>query len=261
MEAAMKKEYDRGLMYAEACFETFRVIDGALFRWSQHERRLRGGLADFGLVLPERLEARCLEAARTCASDALVRLTVTGGSAPWGLMPPERRDPGVYVQATPYAPPREALHMRSVTWPWPLLPRPAKFTADYAATLRGLRLLDDALPAGESALVCDTAHVCAATTANVLIHRQGVWWTPAHVGALPGVVRTALLEASAVREVDCPRAWLADCEAMALVSSGVFIRPVASVDGRALVRDAALFDPLWQALVGEPGVPAGVGGC
>ncbi len=47
---------DRGLLYAEACFETFRVVNGAIFSWREHEKRLRLGLSLFGLALPHGLE-------------------------------------------------------------------------------------------------------------------------------------------------------------------------------------------------------------
>lgn len=261
MEAAMSREYDRGLMYAEACFETFRVIDGEIFRWPLHEQRLAAGLNAFGLTLPEGLHARCLAEAKACASDVLLRLTVTGGDAPWGFAPPEERHPCVHIQAMPYTLPEGEACLRSVTWPFPLIPRPAKFTTDYAMTLRALHMLRNYFPGGETALICDAEYLYSGITANLLIYRQGMWWTPDHRGALPGVVRAALIEAEVVRAAACPRSWLADCEAMALSSSGSFIRPVASVDRRSLMTDEALFAPLWKALAGEPGVPVEMGRC
>ena len=65
---------ERGLMYAEACFETMRVLHGAIFRWPAHLARLGRGAAAFGLASPEDapLYSACLEAAERTGGDALV---------------------------------------------------------------------------------------------------------------------------------------------------------------------------------------------
>jgi len=245
---------DRGLLYAEACFETFRVIDGRIFAWRAHMERLRRGLAAFGIGLPPGLKMRCLEAAGRVGRDALLRLTVTGGEAPWGLAPPEHRRPGIYVQAMPYRP-RPAAVLRTYSWPAPPHPRLAKFTADYAETLRILHAAGASPPV--ELLACDAGRVRSGLTANVLIHRDGSWWTPGPEGILPGIVRGYLLRAGVLREAACPLAWLRDCTAMALTNSGAFIRPVAAVDGRGLATSGAAFAALWRTLAGRPGVPRG----
>ena len=251
---------DRGLTYAEACFETFRVIDGAVFRWPAHAGRLQCGAAAFGLdfAADEALAGACLAAAAEAGGDALVRITLTGGEAPWGLYARAAR-PNVLIQAMSYAQQPSDAVLRAVDWPFPPKPRPAKFTGDYAEGLRALTgwrrqglLADD-----EEPLVCAGGRVLGTLAANVLLYRDGRWWTPADgPGVLPGTVRQALLEAGIVHAGPCPASWLADCAAMALVNAGSFVRPVASVDGRALDTAAARFAPLWQALRREPGVPA-----
>ncbi len=242
---------DRGLMYAEACFETFRVIDGHIFAWRAHMERLRHGLAAFGIGLPPGLKARCLEAADRVARDVLLRLTVTGGEAAWGLAPPEARRPGVYVQAMPCRP-QPAAVLRTHFWPVRPHPRVAKFTADYAEALRNLHAAGGPSPA--EVLACDAGRICSGLTANVLIYRDGSWWTPGSAGVLPGIVRGHLLRSGVLREAECPLDWLEDCTAMALTNSGAFIRPVASIDGRPLRQAGAIFDVLWQPLAGRPGV-------
>jgi len=108
---------DRGLLYAEACFETVRVVRGAIFRWPAHEARLSRGLAQFGLPCPADLLSRCLQAAEKTADDALVRLTVSGGTSPRGLLPENTRQPQVHVQAWPYRQPTQAIHLRTLRWP------------------------------------------------------------------------------------------------------------------------------------------------
>jgi len=249
---------DRGLLYAEACFETFRVIDGAIFDWRQHAARLRVGLGLFGLDLPGELEQQCLAEAAKTGTDALVRVTVTGGKAPRGLIPEGKRDTGVYIQSWPYVPGSTKIHLRAVTWPLPLSSRLAKLTADYAQTIRGLRDLrnKNLLGEDEEALICDASQLYSAATSNILLFANGAWVTPDAAAVLPGVVRSALIEDGAARPFRCPRELADACEAIALTNSGWFIRPAASINGRKLSTDGASFELLYSVLAGRAGAPS-----
>jgi len=252
---------DRGLTYGEACFETFRVIDGAVFGWQQHVSRLACGLKNFAITLSgtdfEAIREKLLCQAGKISRDTLVRVTVTGGRTTWGL---EREDaiPEVYIQCMPASLQYQAAALSVVEWPFPLLPKQAKFTGDYALTLRALQQWKgNGLPGKTEPLICKNGQALAAMTANVLICRNGLWFTPdeSNGGVLAGVVRNALVENGCVEPVVCPAAWLEDCEAIALTNSGFFIRRVATVNGRMLDSGDQRFGPLYQALRGEAGVP------
>jgi len=246
---------DRGLLYAEACFETFRVIGGGIFGWQEHESRLRRGLACFGIDLPEGLLSLCLDAAAKCGPDVLLRITVSGGQAPWGLRRPNRRGHGIHIMTRHYEGSAVPVSLRTIQWPFSLRARPAKFTADYAETLRALEIVRDQLGDDEDALVCNDRSMVSAMTANVLIHRKHHWWTPAGNGVLPGIIRSALLQSGIVTESDCPIGWFEDCQVMAVCNSGSFITPIRQINGRELpVTDPAI-NRLWQPLIGRPGVP------
>jgi len=251
---------DRGLLYAEACFETFRVIHGTIFNWREHEARLRRGLEIFGLECPDGLKKLCVVEADRAASDALVRVTVTGGDAPRGLLPECGRKTGVYIQAWPYEARTEGIHLRTVLWPLPLYPRPAKLTADYAQTIRGLHELEDKglLAKGEEALVCDAEMLYSAPTSNIMLFMDGTWMTPNADSVVPGVVRHTLIEYGVVRACPCPHALAEACEAIALTNSGWFIRPVATINGRTLRMHGAPFEQLVAVLTGQAGIPEGL---
>jgi len=242
---------DRGLAYAEACFETFRVIRGEIFAWSAHAARLRLGLGAFALPVSdaqlEQMHAACLQAA--AGSDALVRLTVSGGDAPWGLFT-RAAQISVRIQVMPYCTDESPAVLNVLDWPSPPADRIAKFTADYASTLRVLH--------GERhALFVHQQHLVSAATANVMLFRDGAWWTPSlAAGVLPGVIRQFLLEAGAVREGLCPVAWLDDCDALALTASSFFVRSVSGVRREQRSRDMDDRSAgLKQCLSGMPGVP------
>ncbi|RMH62626.1 MAG: branched-chain amino acid aminotransferase [Zetaproteobacteria bacterium] len=224
---------ERGLAYAEGCFETFRVVRGEVFAWDAHAARLCRGLAAWGYDLtPAMLSEvyqRCLARAAAVADDALVRLTVSPGPSPWGIL---RRAGNLVarVQAMSMPAGREPFHLRRAHWPWPPLPREAKYLADYARLGMVLHRLGT-----QDLVFIHQETVLSAAVANVLIYRDGQWWTPTSgAGVLPGVVRAHLLTSGVVREAVCPAAWLDDCEGMALANSGMFVRPVATLDGRNL---------------------------
>ena len=244
---------DRGLSYAEACFETFRVVNGAVFGWEQHMQRLADGLACFGLLLDAPARASLQSAVHEVATgdDMLVRVTVSGGISEWGL---QRRAESlrIHVQSIPYIGSGAAdLEMRE--WPFPPKPRPAKFTADYAETLRALAGNGHREP-----LFVHQGRILGTATANVLLCRGGQWWTPeTGDGVLPGVIRGFLLS-NGVHEADCPVEWLEDCEAMLLTSSGVFLRPVVRIGERQLDAGHPAMAGLRTALRGQPGSPASI---
>ncbi|MDX8411701.1 MAG: aminotransferase class IV [Mariprofundaceae bacterium] len=251
---ASMPDMDRGLLYGEACFETLRVIDGAMFDWPAHEARLQRGLAAFGLPLPGGLRERCLAEAGRSGRDAIVRLTVTGGVAPWGLKPARPASPGVYLQARPFTPLPHPLRLVSLAWPFPFRQKIAKFTADYADTLRAMQMAQS--PSEMDIIICSEIDVYSGAYANIFMYRCSDWWTPeSGVGVLPGVVRQAIVGEGGARECACPVSWLDDCAAIALSNSGGFILPVGEVNGRALAVNSSVYAPLIAPLLGKPGVP------
>jgi len=230
LQIIITEQLDRGLAYAESCFETFRVIDGAIFDWPGHWSRLGLGLSEFGILLPQGCDEEvlfaCLREAGQSSPDALVRLSVGGGVAGWGLLA-QAVEPIIYIQTMPYVWHSNAMRLRLQTWPFPVKKKIAKFTADYADTLRALH--------GQKQLQILFERdqlVLATATANVAFFRDGCWFTPpSEVGVLPGRVRHFFLQEHLMREQDCPVSYLDDCEAMVVCNSGVFVQPVICVQG------------------------------
>lgn len=252
---------DRGLAYAEACFETFRVIDGEMFGWDRHMSRLATGLENFGIRLSEpdmdAIREQVLCRAGDVAGDALVRVTVTGGMAAWGLSRSNDLLPEVYIQFMPSALSHQDTILSTVEWPFSVQPKRAKFSSDYALTLRAMQQWQqNGLSENETPLICEKGKVLSTSTSNVLIYREGRWFTPDETGGgvLPGVIRDELISDALVESCNCPVAWLDDCEAIALTNSGFFVRPVSMVNGRAVNSKHQAFEMLYQALRGKSGV-------
>lgn len=246
---------ERGLAYAEACFETFRVIDGACFEWHRHLHRLSIGLASYGIELSgsdgAALQERVFREAAEVGSDTLVRITVCGGNSAWGLTS-SSDELTAYIQIHPFTPSTDGIDLNLHEWPFPLREKQAKFTSDYAETLRALKGLRDTHVIFEQ-----KGFLIAAATANILLFRSGQWWTPsATAGVLPGVIRSHLIDRSVVRECDCPVNWLRESEALALCNSGFIISRVAAItDINVFDIDHPAYRTLTNALAGEAGMP------
>jgi len=255
-EIKIVRQLDRGLAYAEACFETFRVLNGHVFQQIEHQQRLQEGLKTYGLICTDdELEnwfEQAVAAANMHGNDILLRMTVSGGDAIWGLLAKQQR-PHVQIQMMPSVE-RKPLHLQSVIWPFPLREKKVKYTADYAESLRAIQQwgLDNPM----QALICsDSDNVLSTLTANIAIYRQGQWFTPQGLGILHGIVRHFLLEQGVLFESVCPMTWLGDCEAVACMNSGVFVQPAASLNGRALDVNHPAMSKLFSAFKGMSGVP------
>ncbi len=238
------EQLDRGLTYGEGCFETFRRVDGEVFLWQEHMERLRFGMASFGCTLDKRdidsIKAQVFGAAGE--QDALIRVTVTGGEASWGLLRPEDARSTIYIQTVPVRQSEQSIELSTVEWPFALLPKQAKFTSDYALVLRAMH--EWKMEPGKTPLICKDGRILSSLTANILILRDGQWYTPddAGGGVLPGIVRSLLVKEGLVEIVECPVAWLEDCEALMLSNSAMFAKAVSSIDGREV-------DPLHRATI------------
>ncbi len=253
---------DRGIGYGEACFETFRVIKGNVFALDQHFSRLADGLKSFGILLSkgnmESIRAQAIEHAAGIADDVLVKVTVTGGIAEWGLIRNKDQQPTVYIQCIPYIPKLQKLVLSTVEWPYATELKQAKFSSDYALSLRATKQWkDEGLSEEITPLICKNSLVLSGLTANVLLYREGVWYTPdgSNGGVLQGIIRNEFVAASVLTLSDCPVSWLDDCEAIGFTNSGVFIQPASMINGRKLNREHHAFEMLYQVLRDKPGMP------
>lgn len=255
------EELDRGFAYGEACFETFRVIDGEIFGWPQHVARLTSGLAEFGIVLSDEqlssIYQHALKAAASSGANALVRITVSGGMAAWGLISASK-GLDLHIQSRSYILSGEPVVLQGVNWPFALKPRGAKLSSDYSDTLRAYQLWkNEGMEASVMPLICSDGYILSTMTANVMIYYDEKWYTPEceNGGVLAGVIRNHLVTHAAVHVARCPQIWADQCEAIALTNSGYFVQPVSSIDGRELNVNHDAFEVLYRPFRGEKGVP------
>lgn len=239
---------DRGLLLGEGLFETLLAWEGTVLEQDAHLERL--GRSARALALPLAWSAAELGAAFTAlleANDlqrgrAVLRLTLTGGDGPRGLLPPASPQPRLLITARPAA---EA----------PVDPATvviAPFAVAAASPLRGHKTLSaleqvlarrHAAAAGaDEALLLNTAgHLVEASAANLFLVRGGRLLTPPLAdGALPGVTRARVLALAseagipATADRSLTAADLAAADEAFLTNSLIGLRPVGSAAGRIL---------------------------
>lgn len=228
---------DRGLMLGDALFETVAVRAGQPRRVAAHLARLRAGAEELGIALAEdddRLAALLAEAAETNGiDDGLVRLTLTRGAAAPGLAPDPSAAPSLIITGRRRPPSHGPLTaiIATVTRRNEHSPLARLKTANYLDNIIAAR---EARERGaDEALLLNTAgRLAEATISNLFLVLDGrITTPPIGEGALPGVMRAAVLDTQEVDErplgaEDLGRA----SEALLTNASG--IRPLVLIDGK-----------------------------
>ena len=192
---------DRGVTLADGLFETMRARNGRIFSRERHLVRLTSALAKLEIPCPPQVDA-WLDAALSDAStgDRRVRLTVTRGEGPPGLVPPDDVRPTVIVALSaipelttaPIAP-AIRLHVASGRRNARAMSAGLK-TLSYTDNV--MAMLEARRHGADDALLLDTEDHCSETTAsNLFVVTGGALWTPPTTcAALPGITRAIVME-------------------------------------------------------------------
>ncbi|MDX6751912.1 aminotransferase class IV [Geminicoccaceae bacterium 1502E] len=242
---------DRGFLLGDGLFETMRAQDGAVPLLARHLARLRAGTDVMGIPF----EATDAALTKACAAllaangfvggAAALRLTLTRGPGPRGLLPPPDATPTLLLAAFPAPPPRPPATAAIVT-----IRRNEHSPTSRLKTLAyqdQILALKEARAAGaEEALMLNTAgRLACASTANLfVVTRDGRLLTPAlDEGVLPGITRARVLEVAArvgiaAEATRIEPAVLDEAEAVFLTSSLTGLRAVVRIEGRRAPLDA-----------------------
>lgn len=196
---------DRGLLLGEGLFETLLAWDGTVLEGDAHLARLARSAGILGLPLawsPAALAEAMVEVLKANALDGgrgVLRLTLTGGDGPRGLLPLAVPRPRLLITA------RRADALPTE----PAAVVIAPFTVSAASPLRGHKTLSAleqvlarryaaAAGAQEALLLNSIGHLVEASAANLFLVRDGALLTPPLAdGALPGITRARVLALAA----------------------------------------------------------------
>lgn len=238
---------DRGLLLGDGLFETLRCVKGRPDRLDAHLARLEAGAAVLGIPLPASPRkiksglAETLKANRLTQCDAAVRITLTRGPGPRGLLPPDDPTPTLMIAAN-------ALAARADQPATAVLATLRRNQHSPLANLKSLNYLDNLLARREAAergadeaLLLNTAgRLASASAANLfLVRGRSLFTPPLTEGVLPGVTRAAVLALAAGANLDAHETPLAlddlwRSEEAFLTNSLIGVRPLAAVDGKGL---------------------------
>jgi branched-chain amino acid aminotransferase len=230
---------DRGLLLGDGLFETMAARDGGVPELERHYARLSAGAAllrlPVKLSLPE-LDAACraLLAANGTPKAAL-RLTITRGPGPRGLLPLAQPSPTVLITAGPMplgGPLRliTASIRRDETSPLSAVKTLSYLPGVLARIEAAEQGADDALLLNRQGFVAETS------AANLFVRLHGQWFTPpVEDGALPGIRRAKLLEAGRVQETPLSPVQLFHAEAI-FAGNALSLRPVIALDWHPILE-------------------------
>lgn len=227
---------DRGLTLGDGLFETMRVKNGNLLHLDRHMQRLQEGSAVLALPVPSGAEvaqaAKALLSA-TGLQNGSARLTVTRGTGPRGLAPPQNVQPTVFMTVA-----AGTARVASVSVMTSRLVR-----RDEQSPLSRIKSLNylpnilarqEAVRAGyEDALLLNVqGRVAETTVSTVVVQEEERFITPSVAeGALPGIARSVLLRAGVMTEESVDLSRLQQAKALYLVNS-LGVRVVSLLDGQ-----------------------------
>ena len=195
---------DRGLLLGDGLFETLRAYAGQPFRLADHLQRLGRAAGELGMSLPvdapelvqgvvDVLAANGLQKA-----DAALRITLTRGAGPRGLLPPDDPRPTLMVTAAPY-------HVPTTDAMSAVVVAVRRNEGSPLSRLKSLNYLDNILAAREAAahgadeavMLNNRGQVACGARANLFAVVDDVLVTPPLAdGVLGGITRHLVLEAA-----------------------------------------------------------------
>jgi branched-chain amino acid aminotransferase len=233
---------DRGLLLGDGLFETILARDGMVRDLGRHFARLNTGadILRIGLPFNEAALSAALGAVlgANLLSEAVLRLTVTRGAGPRGLLPPKDILPTVMITATAVPPPGGRVSVviaKAVSRDETSLLSGIK-TLNYLPSI--LARIEAAERGADDALLTNRAsRLAEASAGNLFIRHGGKWLTPAiSEGALPGIRRARLIDARMVHETTLEPADLFSATAVC-IGNVLGLRTVSAIDGRAIATD------------------------
>ncbi len=242
--------FDRGLLYSDGLFETFRAYRGQPFALEEHVARLQSSALFLGIGLPRTPWRDAVESVlrrnELMATDAAVRITVTRGVATPALLPPPRIHPTLIIHAGTLDPGIAKVQRRGARVT--LLP----FSRDgFLAEHKVLNYLPAVLgkviaarhSAFEALFVDASGLLTEGTTANVFVWHKGHLLTPPLTSLLPGLTRRLVIEAAVadglrVSERPLTTHNLLDADEAFLTSSLAEVVPIVAVDARSIADGA-----------------------
>ena len=235
---------NRGLNYGDGVFETMRVHRAELPLWPRHLVRLSEGAGRLGIAMPDlAVVEACIDELVAGADAGVLKLLLTRGEGGRGYAPPLDAVPTWMLSLLPLPAPQDAFRLHACGTR--LAMQPALAGIKHCNRLEQVLGRAEAVRAGcDEGLMQDMAGnpVCA-TSANLLVLRDGRWTTPpVDLCGVAGVLRGWLLDEGLLEVATLSMDDVESAEALALCNAVRGILPVHALDARAWPPHPAVAD-------------------
>lgn len=235
---------NRGLAYGDGVFETMRVHRGALPFWPQHLARLQQGAGRLAIAMPDVdfIEARIAEMVWSVEAGVL-KMLLTRGEGGRGYAPPLDAVPTWMLSLLPLPAPQPALRLHGC--------ETRLATQPVLAGIKHCNRLEQVLGRAEAERAgCDeglmrdmSGNPVCATSANLLVLRDGRWTTPSlDLCGVAGVLRGWLLDEGLVALASLSMDDVESAQALALCNAVRGILPVRALGAREWPLHPAVAD-------------------
>ncbi|NHO20155.1 aminotransferase class IV [Acetobacter oeni] len=238
LEKARIAPDDRGLLLGDGLFETMRVASGKVCHPDRHLARLAEGCRTLMLPPPDlsllqQAMTDLLEA--SALTNGSLRLTITRGCGPRGVLPTSPVRPTILIRTAPAAQ-KPSTPVRLGTSRYRKDEKSPLSSVKSLACLPFIMARMEAAASGldDALLLATTGAVAESTTANILFLMHDTFLTPPlQDGPLPGIARSRLCESGLLRETSVRPEDISSMTAAWLVNA-LSLTPVISIDSHSL---------------------------
>lgn len=227
---------DKGLLYGDGVFDTFRIFNGRGFRMNEHIDRLFESAFSMELmIIRSRTQIKDIVEKmykKMGKKNVFVRIIVTRGTGELGINP-RKTKPSLIIM----------MHERPEDEPKPI----DLFVSDVQRSIRMLNPKIKSLNYGpnilakiqaikedcQDAIMCDDqGRIAEATTTNIFFIKDGDIYTPSSLcPILNGITRQAIIENFKVNETEIQKNYVYQFDEVFLAGTANGITPVRSIDG------------------------------
>jgi len=236
---------DRSFQYGDAIFSTVRIRAGQPQLWSLHWQRLCHSMQRLGFAALSETTVLQQVLASISAPEQVLKVLISRGEGARGYGTLGISVPQLYCWTAPLPDYQQArMHgLRLGLAQMQLAQQPLLAGIKHCSRLETVLLKREAEQSGfDDLLVCDQQDfLIEATAANLLLWRDGRWWTPElQQAGVAGVMRQLLLDTRLATTTLLPVTELVNVESMALCNALSGIVPVFSLTGRPLDLNPAI---------------------
>ena len=207
---------NRGLMYGDGLFETFRAYKGKVFALNNHFERLSDSAHFLTIEVPFTKEdlsnilSELLEKNGLLNSDSRIRLTLIRGGSPAGLLPTGNEESIIIIAVEGVPASIEVIQQKGIKLS--ILknyridhssPLAARKTINYISGVLGMMEIRE-LGSDEGVYLNNKNHIVEGITSNIFLAKGGKLLTPPlSSGLLPGITRDTVLEVAKELGIAC----------------------------------------------------------